>query len=178
MLLTYQGLFLLLVFGLFTEDISIYYECLFSLYTITLINNYLIFNNRIFSNYPLFRTFLLIILYFVQSLLLGIIINIITNTLISFLKSVLGYILKMNNPENNHPHSHNNENYNNNNNNNGKGPNNDSNILKKEDSDSDEDDREEVSSYLNIKKKNTLTQNGEGEETTYDYKHRKICKIY
>ena len=175
MLLTHQGFFLLLVFGLLTEDIFMYYQYLFSLYTITLINNYLKSNIKILCNYPIIRTFLLLILSFVQALLLGIIINIITNTLISFLNSVLGYILKMNNPENNNPPSHNNEDFNNNS---GKGPNNHSNILKKEDSDSDEDDREESYSYTYIKKKNSLTENGEGVDTSYDYKDRKLCKIH
>ena len=181
LLLTNQGFFLLFIFGIFTKDLSLYYNYLFSLYYITLIINYLTCNTKILHNYPNFRTFLLIILKITQGLLLGIIINIITKTVISFLKRVLGHIVKMNNPENNNSHSHNNEDNNNNNNNNnnkGKGPNDNSNVLKKEDSDSDEDDREGVYSSNRITKENTLTQFGEGEETTFDYKHRKMSKIY
>jgi len=141
-----------------------------------MLKNYLKFTKNVLSNHPTIKTFLIFFLDSVQGFLLGkILIGIITNIL-SFLKNVLGYILKTNypnnNPENNNPHSHNNE-YNNN----GKGPNNNSNILTKEESDNDEDDREEAysSTYVN---KNTLTQYGEGVETSYDYKNRKISKIY
>lgn len=181
LLLTPKGFLFLLVFGLLTENLYMYYTYLYFLYTITLIKNYLTYNNnKMLYNYPNIRTFLLIILNVLEGLLLGIIINIISNTLISFLKSVLSCILKMNNPENNNPDRHNNEDYNNynNNNNNGKGPNNNSNIYYEEDNDSDEDDRnEEYSDTLTIKKA-TLTKGAEGVDTGYDIKRRKLSKVY
>jgi hypothetical protein len=153
-----------------------------------MLKNYLKLTKNVLCNHPTIKRFLIVFLDSVQGFLLGkIFIGIITNIL-SFLKNVLGYILKTTNPENNNPENNNPENNNpeNNNpyshmnqyNNNGKGPNNNnSNILTKEKSDSDEEDREEAycSTYIN---KNTLTPYGEGVETSYDYKNRKISKIY
>ena len=181
-ILTYNGLCFFIIFGLLTEDPFSYYETLWLLYSVTMLKNYLKLTKNVLCNNPTIKTFLILFLDYVQVFLLGkILISIITNIL-SFLKNVLGYILKTNspdnnnpennNPENNNPHSHNNED-----NNNGKGPNNHSNILTKEESDSEEDDREEAhcSTYID---KNTLSQYGEGVETSYDYKNRKISKIY
>ena len=175
-ILTYKGLCFFIVFGVLTEDPFSYYETLWWLYSVSMLKNYLKLTKNVLCNHPTIKTFLIVFLDSVQGFLLGkILIGIITNIL-SFLKNVLGYILKTdnpnnNNPENNNPHSHNNE-YNNN----GKGPNNNSKILAKE-NDDDEDDRVEAysSTYIN---KNTLTQYGEGVETNYDYKYRKISKVY
>ena len=83
----------------------------------------------------------------------------------------------MNNPENNNPDNNNPENNNPDSHNNGKGPYNKRNIFTNDKSDSDEEDREEAYSSTYIKE-NSSTQYGEGIETSYDYKHRKICKIY
>lgn len=184
MLLTQQGLILLFIFGLLTEDIVLYYKYLYLLYTNIYINNFIKSNKKILHNYPIIRTSLLIVLDIAQCLLLGIILNIITNRLISFLNNVLGYILRMNSEESNKTDKQNYENNNKyENNNNGKSPNDPNHIFTKDndsdsDSDSDEDDRKGVYSYNYINKENTPTQQGEGVETTLDKNNRKICNIH
>jgi len=85
----------------------------------------------------------------VRLLLLGILIDIIISTVISFFKLVLSYIVKMNNssyPKNDNPNKDSNDHFNNNgkgpNNNNGKGPNNNNNshpVMKSDNKDSDSD---------------------------------------
>lgn len=188
-LLTSQGYLLLLVFGFLTQDdiFTYYFKCLFLLYFVNCLYNYVLVNTKIFYNYPNIRIFLLFILNIVQVLLLGIIINIITNTLISYLKTVLSYILKMNNsasPENNNHPNHNNDNFNNNDFNNGRGPDNHSHIAMNDDSsdsDSDSDSdckRVEHSRRIFSTKEPTPTQRGAGFETIYDNQNRRISKIY
>lgn len=66
-------------------------------------NNIIKYNEKIFYNYPVIRISLLIVLDIAQSLLLGILIKIITNRLISLLSNALGYILKMSSEESNKP---------------------------------------------------------------------------
>jgi hypothetical protein len=182
MILTYRGWWFLIGLGVFTEDPFSYYEILGWLYSVSMLNNYLKYNKNILCNHPTIKTFLIGFLDYLQRLLLGIIIGILTNTLISVLKNVVGYILKMNNSENNNTENNNtgnndpdSHNYNKNPNN-GKGPSNNSTILKAK-SDSDEEDREEAYCTTNSKT-NALSPNGEGVETSYDYKDRKITKIY
>jgi len=178
-ILTYRGLWVLIALGVFTEDPFSYYANLGLLYSVSMLKYYLNNTKYILCNHPTIKTFLICFLDYLQKLLLGIIIGIITNTLISVLKNVVGYILKMNNSENNNTENNNtgnndpdSHNYNNNPNN---GPNN-STILTAN-SDSEDEDREEVYTY-NYRKKNSLSQYGEGIETSYDHKVRKIYRVY
>ena len=105
-LLSNYGLSLLFIFGLFIDNQDIYYETLLFLYYITFFKNYLQYNKKILSSYPNIKVFLINTLDFLQKWLLGIILGILINTLISYLKNIGGYILKMfrknsNNTDNN-----------------------------------------------------------------------------
>jgi hypothetical protein len=178
-ILTHYGLCFFIVFGVLTEDPFSYYGTICLLYSVSMLNYYLKYNKNVLCNYPTIKKILILFLDYVQAFLLGIIVKSIITTILSFIKNVLGYIVKMNNPENNNPDNNNPENNNphSHNNNNGKGPDNKRNIFTNDKSDSDEEDREEAYSSTYIKE-NSSTQYGEGIETSYDYKHRKICKIH
>jgi len=179
MLLTRQGLFLLLVFGLLTEDILGYYQYFFSLYIITLIKNYLKSNEEILYNYPNIRIFLIALLDFVQGLLLIMILNIISSTLVSYLNRVFGYILKMFGQGNNNTKS---QGGNNHNNPNGNNPNKHK-IFVKDDGDSSEEDLE--NGYRETSKRisgwtpvNYQVEANSEVETIYDSKGRISAKVY
>jgi hypothetical protein len=174
-----------IVFGLFTEDPSSYYTVLGLLYSVSIFNNYLKQTNNVLCNHPTIKIFLIIFLNSVQGFLLGTLVTGIISNIFSFIKNVLGYILKMNYPDNNHPKNNNDPNHNNrndpNNNNNGNGPNNSGDMLttNREDSDSDSDqDYREVAYSKNYVKKNSSTEHGEGIETNFDYNDRKISKVH
>ena len=179
-ILSYNGLCFFIFFGVFTEDPFTYYSVVWLLYIVSMLKNYLNYTKNVLCNNPTIKPFLIVFLGYVQALLLGIIVIDIITTILCFIKNLLGYILKMNNPEKNNPESYNphnpnnrkvpNNNNNNNNNNNGK-------ILTKKKSYSDEEEREDAYSSI-YKIPNSSTQHGQGVETSYDYKNRKICKIY
>ena len=105
-LLSNNGLSLLFIIGLFVGDQFIYYKTLLFLYYITFFKNYLQDNKEILKSYPKIKEFLINTFELLQKVLLGIILGIVTNTLVSYLKKIWGYILKMfrqnrNNTENN-----------------------------------------------------------------------------
>lgn len=184
-ILTYGGLWIFIGLGVFTEDPFSYYEILWLYYSVSMLKSYLKYTNNILCNNLTIKTFLIGFLDCLQRILLGIIIGIITNTLISVLKNVVGYILKMNSSENNNTGYNNTGNndpdrhYNDNNNpNNGKGPTINSTILKRKKSDSDDEEREETHTYIFEKEITPLSPYGGGVESCFDEKHRKIYSVY
>ena len=94
LLLTYQGLCLLFLVGLFI-DRSCYFDYLLILSIITLFKNELINNKKILSKNPDSKEFLISLLSFVQEFLLLILLSIIAETFLTFLKRILSSILKM-----------------------------------------------------------------------------------
>ena len=65
-----------------------YYQYLCLLYSVTIIKDYVINNNKFLHNYPSIKELILKILDALQTLLLCILLGIISDTLISYLKSV------------------------------------------------------------------------------------------
>lgn len=95
------------------------------LYTVTLIKENINSNQKILYYYPKISKLFLSNIEIIQVVLLGIITNIITKTIINILNRLLGYRLKMDQEKDNN-YSHNKGKVNNDNKsyNNGKGPNN------------------------------------------------------
>jgi len=192
-LLTPQGFRILLVFGFFTpdDDFSFYFKCLFLLYFVHCLYEYVL-NSKILDNHLIIKMLLLEGLIVVRLLLLGILIDIIISTVISFFKLVLSYIVKMNNssyPKNDNPNKDSNDHFNNNgkgpNNNNGKGPNNNNNshpVMKSDnkDSDSDSDPNSRIVGRTSLwyMRKTTESQNGSGHQTFFDQNDRILRRLY
>ena len=188
MLFIYSIVILFIPSGFSTEYILNYYVYLCYLCIINVIINYLSHNKNILYNYPMTKMFLIYVLYFIEILLLGILIDIIAGTVNLWLKNVLGHLLKMNNPENNNPNNGPNNNGPKNNPNNGpnnNGPNNNPNNNGPNNNntndyndnntndynDSGDEGREEAYSHT------TIRENGEGVETSYDDFNRKIARV-
>ena len=77
-----------LLFGLLKDNpFFLYYQYLCLLYSVTMIKDY-INNNKFLHNYPSIKELILKILDALQTLLLCILLGIISDTLISYLKSV------------------------------------------------------------------------------------------
>ena len=113
-LLTYEGLFILFVVGLFMDDSSYYYYNLGLFYTVFIVNNYLKSNKEILANHPFIKDCFIVILDIMQAYYWGLLVYIVGNKLLSYLKKIWDSILNMmglpNNNYNNNANSGNSNN--------------------------------------------------------------------
>jgi len=206
-ILTHNGLWVFILLGVFTEDPTLYYNLFLLYYIIDLVKNYLKDNKKKLSKYPIkYIDFLIFFMEVVQALLLVIIVDILINTLVSYLSKALGHILKMfnpwnnnnnnqganNDPNGNNPYGNNpngNNPYGNNPNGNNPNGNNDYYNIVEGDNPNERQRRIRIANdYSNYEETRRVahrifyeTKNselGEGVETTFDSRGRKISKIY
>ena len=93
-LLTSEGLSILFVVGLFINDSSYYYN-LGLFYTVFTVNNYLKSNKVILANHPFIKDCFIIILDIMQAYYWGLLVFIVGNKFLSYLKKIWDSILNM-----------------------------------------------------------------------------------
>ncbi len=91
---TKLGACFFIMFGISVNNNS-YYLCLYTFYTVALINKYVKDKNTILDRYTHIKVEVIIFLDILQELLLAVLLLFVIDTFICYLKSVWGYIIKM-----------------------------------------------------------------------------------